>query len=190
MRDKMKKLVYLLFVFFSSLPILQAAEINLDESGITEYYPSCKKSDSPICIESIEVDKDKKIFIHIYVNLDTLPNTSLDSKEEKMSFSVDSADIFLALFNSRAQKKNGGEYNVLPLNISGYKADDIVILQKSVSGTTSYPGFAAINENEEKKVSVTDENILPIDHYNEQMMKYKKRNKAKEAILGKKIRIN
>lgn len=186
----MKKLVYLLFIFFSSLPILKAVEINLDESGITEYYPSCKKSDNPICIENIEIDKDKKIFIHIYVNLDTLPNTSLDGKKEKMSFSVDSADIFLALFNSRAQKKNGGEYNVLPLNISGYKADDIVILQRSVSGTTSYPGFAAINENEEKKVSVTDENILPIDHYNEQMMKYKKRNKAKEAILGKKIRIN
>ncbi|EFP95205.1 hypothetical protein [Vibrio caribbeanicus] len=101
----MKKLVYLLFVFFISLQILQAAEINLDESGITEYYPSCKKSDNPICIENIGVDKDKKIFIHIYVNLDTLPNTSLDSKEEKMSFSVDSADIFLALFNSRAQKK-------------------------------------------------------------------------------------
>ena len=160
----MRKLVYLLFIFFSSLPILQAAEIGLDESGITEYSPSCKNSNFPICIEKIEVDKDKMVFINVFADIDSLPDVSFDTTSEKMEYSSRLMKLLLAMYNPGIKEINGGDYEPLSLNLKGYKAENIVILLKAVSNKSYYVGYATLEEDNEM-TGITIGNEEPIDYY-------------------------
>ena len=163
------------------MPILQAAEIGLDESGITEYSPSCKNSNFPICIEKIEVDKDKMVFINVFADIDSLPDVSFDTTSEKMEYSSRLMKLLLAMYNPGIKEINGGDYEPLSLNLKGYKAENIVILLKAVSKKNYYTGFSTLEEGEEMSSVITGPQI-PIDYY------YSQKKERKDTIKSIKDR--
>ncbi|WP_339386990.1 hypothetical protein [Vibrio caribbeanicus] len=160
----MRQLVCMLVIFCCSCSSLKATEISLDESGITKYSPSCKNSNFPICIEKIEVGKDKMVFINVFADIDSLPDVSFDTTSEKMEYSSRLMKLLLAMYNPGIKEINGGDYEPLSLNLKGYKAENIVILLKAVSNKSYYTGFATLEEGEEMSSVITGPQI-PIDYY-------------------------
>ncbi|MCG7490000.1 hypothetical protein MHN79_10910 [Vibrio sp. Of14-4] len=174
MRNMQLLIFVILNLILSTLPVKAAMKkVNLEETGIEEFFPACTEKPDAICVKTIQVGEENQVFISIFVDIDAMSQFDGDGTSEKIDGVLGGMSLFLALFNPRHPKPPGAANDYVKLNLDGGNSENIVILAEANLNKEKYSGFAFLRSDNRRVMRVSEAKLSPIDLYKEGKAKYK-----------------
>ncbi|MEZ8100577.1 hypothetical protein [Vibrio bivalvicida] len=169
----MISIIYQIFifsmVFFMGSFYVSAYEVNLKDSGITVYFPSCvAEKEASLCIDRIEIDKEKRVFITVKSDFDSSPefqSKELRDTSSKVKVATFVMRSLIEKLNPRVSEEFNYQGEMIPLMIEGASTDNIVILMMVDINKRKYSGFSYFNDDGELVTEISETKLNPGDYF-------------------------
>ncbi|MCG9679195.1 hypothetical protein [Vibrio sp. Isolate24] len=158
-----------IFFSFSALgsSCVFAYDVDLQKSGVMDFYPSCKlEKKSSLCIERINIDEEKRVFITVNSNFDSTPELlehDLKDTSSKIRLATFVLRILIGKFNPRFSEEFSGEK--IRIKLDNASLDNITVLMKANINKSTYSGFSYIDDDGVLLISVKETDIEPDDYF-------------------------
>ncbi|AIW19110.1 hypothetical protein F0267_21660 [Vibrio coralliilyticus] len=154
-------------MFIMGSSYLSAHEIDLQSSGITDYYPSCKlEKKTSLCIDGISIDEEKRALIEVKSDFDSAPELlvhNLKDTSSKVKVATSVMRNLIERLNPRAD--NELQYKQVPIRLEHASSKNIVILMKVSINGSSYAGFSYINDDGSIIMGIKETILEPDDYF-------------------------